>query len=91
MPVTHETAELVVSREAADGVTGAEPATDSDPVLLFSQGVISRKQAMRQLGIEYSELLDRVADRSLPLPRLSDAETDAMADVFVALMEQYPR
>ena len=46
---------------------------------------------MRQLGIEYGELLDRVADRSLPLPRLSDEETDRMADVVVALMEQHER
>ncbi len=89
MPGTHEAAEFIVGRKAIEKVAGAGPAAGSDPVLLFSQGVISRKQAMRQLGITYGELLDRVADRGLPLPRLSDAETDAMADVFVALMEQH--
>ena len=91
MPVTHEAAEFVVSREAVDGMSGVEPATGSDPVLLFSQGVISRKQAMRQLGIEYGELLDRVADRSLPLPRVSEEEADRMADVVVALMDLHAR
>lgn len=91
MPETHGTIEFIVGRGANEGATVAGPATGSDPVLLFSRGVTSRKQAMRQLGITYGELLDRVADRGLPLPRLSDAETDAMADVFVALMEQHPR
>ncbi len=91
MPGTHEAAEFIVGHKAIEGVAGAGPVIESDPVLLFSLGVISRKQAMRQLGVTYGELLDRVADRGLPLPRLSDAETDAMADVFVALMEQHPR
>jgi len=88
MPGTHEAAKFIVGLQTTEGVAGAGPATWSDPVLLFSQGVISRKQAMRQLGITYGELLDRVAERSLPLPRLSDPETNAMADVFVAFMEQ---
>ena len=90
MPGTREGADIIANRDADDGLAGTGQAA-VDPVLLFSQGVISRKQAMRQLGIEYGELLDRVADRSLPLPRLGDAETDAMADVFVALMEQHAR
>ena len=89
MAGTHEAAEIIVNREPDEDVVGAGPAIGSDLVLLFSQGVISRKQAMRQLGIEYGELLDLVADRSLPLPRLSDEATDRMADLIVALMEQH--
>lgn len=91
MPGTNDTVEFVVSHEAGEGSVGSGQAPASDPVLLFSQGVISRKQAMRQLGITYSELLDRVADRSLPLPRVSEEEADRMADVVVALMDLHAR
>lgn len=59
----------------------------ADQVLLFSRGEISRAQAMRSLGIGYSELLDRIAVRELPLPRVDDAEADRMADMLVALLE----
>ena len=89
MAGTYKAAEFVVNREPDEDMVGAVPTIGSDLVLLFSQGVISRKQAMRQLGIEYSELLDLVADRSLPLPRLSDEETDRMVNLIVALMEQH--
>jgi len=58
-----------------------------DYVLLFSNGDISRTQAMRRLEIGYSELLDRIAARKLPLPRVSDAEAERMADTLVALLE----
>ncbi len=58
----------------------------SDFVLLFSNGDISRTQAMRRLGIGYSELLDRMAARKLPLPRVDDAEAERMADILVAFL-----
>jgi hypothetical protein len=58
-----------------------------DDVLLFSNGDISRTQAMRRLGIGYSELLDRTAVRKLPLPRVGNAEAERMADTLVALLE----
>lgn len=57
-----------------------------DHVLLFSNGGISRTQAMRRLGIGYSELLDRTAARELPLPRVCDVEAERMADTLVALL-----
>ena len=91
MPEAHEAVEYTASHGAEEWPAGAGQAAGSDPVLQFSQGVISRKQAMRALGIEYGELLDRVAARSLPLPRLSDQETDRMADVMVALMDLHAR
>ena len=91
MPDTHETSDLSVSHKAGDTSADTERAAGSDHVLLFSQGVISRKQAMRHLGISYGELLDRVADRSLPLPRVSEDEANRMADVVVALMNLHER
>ena len=83
--------------DPVEGVAGvrALPALEhrlgSDPVLLFSQGEISRKQAMRIMDIAYGDLLDRIADRGLPLPRVSDAEADRMADMFVTLLDQHAR
>ena len=62
-----------------------------DHVLLFSNGDISRTQAMRRLGIGYSELLDRIAARKLPLPRVGDAQAEKMADTLVALLEASAR
>lgn len=59
----------------------------ADYALLFSNGDISRTQAMRRLGIGYSELLDRTAARNLPLPRVNDGEAERMADTLVALLD----
>lgn len=75
---------------AGHGGTTVEVAVP-DHVLLFSNGDISRTQAMRRLGIGYSELLDRTAARELPLPRVSDAEAEEMADTLVALLEASAR
>jgi hypothetical protein len=84
-------AKIVVGDEPDEAALHGVHLSSPDPVLLFSQGEISRKQAMRQLGITYGELLDFVADRSLPLPRVSDEETDRMADMMVALLDRYTR
>lgn len=62
-----------------------------DYLLLFSNGDFSQTQAMRRLGIGYSELLDRMATRKLPLPRVGDAEAERMADTLVALVEANAR
>jgi hypothetical protein len=52
-----------------------------DPVARFSRGEISRKQAMRLLGdISYSELLDQIAERKLPLPRLPKEEAERQSE-----------
>ncbi len=91
MPDTHEVSEFITSREAGDTPADAGRAAGSDHDLQFSQGVISRKQAMRHLGVSYGELLDRVAERSLPLPRVSEDEANRMADVVVALMDLHDR
>lgn len=81
-------AKIIVASEPYEAALRGVHLFSPDPVLLFSQGGNSRKQAMRQLGISYSELLDFVADRSLPLPRVSDEETDRMADMMVALLDR---
>jgi hypothetical protein len=58
-----------------------------DPLIRFSRGEISRQRAMRELGdITYGELLDRIAERRLPLPRLPPEREGAMIDRMDALL-----
>jgi hypothetical protein len=58
-----------------------------DPVVLFSRGDISRKQAMRALGgISYGELIDMIAVRGLSLPELPPEDVDRMANDVVDLL-----
>lgn len=60
-----------------------------DPVARFSRGEISRKDAMRLLGdISYSELLDRIADRKLPLPRLPEADAKQQSEEIGRLLDR---
>lgn len=60
-----------------------------DPVVLFSRGEIGRKEAMRLLGdIGYSELLERIADRGLPLPRLPREEAERQSEEIGRLLNR---
>jgi hypothetical protein len=62
----------------------AEPV---DPVVLFSHGEISRKQAMRTLGgISYGELIDMLVERGLSLPELPPEDVERMAADVVQLL-----
>jgi hypothetical protein len=54
-------------------------------VLEFSHGDIMRQQAMRALGVNDSELLDRLSKRALPLPRVSEKDAGRMAGMMVHL------
>lgn len=66
---------------------GQLPELAPDHVLLFSGGIISRTLAIRALGIGYSELLEQIATRNLPLPRVSEAEADRMAATLMTFLE----
>ena len=59
-----------------------------DPVTAFVAGRISRPEAMRRLGLDYGRLIERVAARGLELPRLPEAETEAMAADFVRVWSE---
>ncbi len=65
--------------------------SQEDEVALFSAGVISRQTAMRALGVSYGELLDLIAERGLPLPRVSDEVADRMAGTIVMLVDDARR
>jgi hypothetical protein len=63
-------------------------AASTDPVLSFSQGEISRRQAMRALGdIDYGELIDLLSRRGLKLPELPPEEIDRMAKGLNKLLD----
>ena len=62
-----------------------------DAVALFSGGMMSRQTAMRALGVSYGELLDLVADRALPLPRVADDIAERMAVTIVGLLDDAAR
>lgn len=82
-------------REHLAALTGyrAGPSAEppADPLLDFSRGRVGRKEAMRQLGITYFELLDRLAARGLPLPALPDKETGQMARDMNRMLDQAGR
>lgn len=70
----------------------ARPGRDTgDALLAFSRGEIGRQRAMDALGIGYGELLDRLAERRLPLPQLPEAEVERMAGVMLDVLDQAGR
>ena len=85
MPGPHEVIGFPAPDWQSRVVRPLEQASTPDHLLLFSNGEISRKQAMRHLEVSYSELLDRLANRELPLPRVSAEQAEAMANLIVSL------
>ena len=63
----------------------ADPRMD-DVLGAFSRGDISRQQAMRVLDLRYSELLDRIAERDLRLPRVLNDDAQRMAEIVSHLI-----
>ncbi len=96
MPGPHGTSELLTNGFDASGrpsriVEPVKQAVAPDHLLLFSKGEVSRQQAMRRLDISYGELLDLLADRRLPLPRVSAEEAASMAALIVSLTDKSAR
>ena len=56
-------------------------------VYAFSQGVVGRQSAMDLLGVGYSQLLDQLAIRQLPLLQLPRAEVERMVGVMLRLID----
>lgn len=58
----------------------------SDPLMAFSQGKITKEQAVRLLGLrDYSELLVALGEADLPLPMLPRHEIDNQAAAFARI------
>jgi len=54
----------------------------------FSEGEISRLEAMKMLNIDYSTLLDRLGQQGLSLPTLPFDELEQMANQFVHIFKE---
>lgn len=78
-------------RDHLAALTGYEQETSADPLLDFSRGRVGRKEAMRRLGLTYFELLDRLAERALPLPALPEKEIEQMARDMNRMLDQAGR
>ncbi len=56
----------------------------------YSQDQISRQEVMKQLNIDYGELILMMAEHQLPLPSLSDRELQPMITQFIKLWKESP-
>ncbi len=75
-----------IGHPIADGMVDAA-APEADVLTRFAQGMLGRKDAIAALGdISYSEVLDRLAERGLPLPKLPPERLEAMANEVAALL-----
>lgn len=74
-----------IARHTSRNASPQRPEDDS--VARFVAGAISRKQAMRMLGVTYGGLIDLVAARGLSLPRVSDEEAERAAEKVVELLD----
>lgn len=73
--------------EAITSVGESEPA--NDPLAAYSEGRLSRDEAIRMLGLrDYAQLLVALGDADLPLPLPSPHEIENEAADFVRLWNQ---
>jgi hypothetical protein len=60
--------------------------TDDDVLLAYSKGLLSRREAVRRLGLrDYASLLVALGDADLPLPLPPAHELEEQAATFVKL------
>lgn len=60
--------------------------TDTDPMVMFSRGLITKEQAAERAGFrDYAELLVAMDDADLPLPALSESVIDEQVKIFTEL------
>lgn len=78
----------LVSRAEADAAFSENAITDN-PLLAFSQGRISRTDAIRMLGLrDYAGLLVALGDADLPLASAPPDEIEKQATTFAELWAQ---
>lgn len=86
----HGTTMTAIIREHLEAITadGSTPPSD-DPLLAFSQGRLSRSEAIRRLGLrDYAALLVMLGDADLPLPQPPAHEVENQAVTFAKLWRQ---
>jgi hypothetical protein len=65
----------------------AEDATIEKVLSAFSEGRISRQRALHLLDVDYSKLLDMMAEHALSIPELSDEEAAAEARKMASFLD----
>lgn len=86
----HGTTMTAIVREHLDAVTssGRSSVTD-DPLLAYSQGRLSRSDAIRLLGLrDHADLLVSLGDADLPMPLPTPHEVENQAVTFAKLWKQ---
>lgn len=76
-----------IIRSHLEAVTsdGSSPPQD-DPLLAYSEGRLSRRETIRLMGLrDYAELLVRLGEADLPVPRPAPDEVENQAILFEKL------
>jgi predicted DNA-binding protein len=86
----HGTTMTAIVREHLEAVTNeAAPSVANDPLLSYSQGRLSGKDAIRLLGLrDHAELLVALGDADLPMPLPPAHEIENEAVTFARLWRQ---
>jgi hypothetical protein len=86
----HGTTMTAIVREHLETITsdGRDPVV-SDPLVLYSKGLLARNEAIRLLGLrDYAGLLIALGDADLPMPLPPPHEIENQAATFVRLWKQ---
>ncbi|QJE73239.1 hypothetical protein HHL28_09180 [Aerophototrophica crusticola] len=86
----HGTTMTALIREHLETITSTGSAAPrNDPLLAYSQGKLSRADAIRELGLrDYAELLVALGDADLPMPLPPPHEVENQAAMFAKLWRQ---
>ena len=86
----HGTTMTAIIRSHLEAVTSSgENPIAHDPLLAYSQGQLSRSEAIRMLGLrDYAELLVALGDADLPMPSAPPHEIENQATTFTKLWRQ---
>jgi plasmid stability protein len=86
----HGTTMTAIIRAHLEAVTSSgENPIAHDPLLAYSQGQLSRSEAIRMLGLrDYAELLVALGDADLPMPSAPPHEIENQATTFTKLWRQ---
>ena len=83
----NRTTMTAIVREHFEAITepDKEPVED-DPLLAYSKGLLSRREAVRRLGLrDYADLLVALGDAELPMPLPPAHEIENQAATFAKL------
>jgi plasmid stability protein len=87
---SHGTTLTAIVRDHLEAVTVDDKlGAAEDPLMAFSQGRMTKEQAVKDLGLrDYAELLVRLGEADLPLPGLPAHEIQNQATTFARIWRQ---